>query len=416
MSPAGVFLTGTSEAAALSVGGSQRFEVGVLTRGLAAAVGALGLLVAGAATGAQPIRIGATFGLTGGLASLGGPALDGVKLRVDEINRAGGLLGQPLALETVDTGTNLERTKAAATQLAVAGVAAIVGLTDSDPVLALGPIAQQAGIPVMVVGATSPKLPDQVGDGLFLACFGDNAQAAAGADFTVRRLGLRTAYVLHQTGSEYTTLLAGYFADAFTHDGGDVVGNASYRSLELPGSLPLAEMTAAKPQAIYLAATPEDVGPLVKALRAAGLMQPLIGGDGFDTPLLVDRGGAASEGVVFSTHVYLGEGSSNAARSFADAYRQAYGTSPPNAFAALGYGCAGPGGRRDPAGRQRRSRCGQGSLSGYARLCRHNGHDQFPVGSAGARQDRHHAPGAPGQARQGRRDRACLCSAAVAKA
>jgi len=70
-------------------------------------------------------------------------------------------------------------------------------------------------------------------------------------------------------------------------------------------------------------------------------MQPLIGGDGFATPLLVEQGGAASEGVVFSTHVYLGEGSSNAARSFADAYRQAYGTSPPNAFAALGYDALG---------------------------------------------------------------------------
>ncbi len=40
----------------------------------------------------------------------------------------------------------------------------------------------------MTPGATSPKLPDQIGDDIFLACFGDNVQAAAGADFVKDKL------------------------------------------------------------------------------------------------------------------------------------------------------------------------------------------------------------------------------------
>ena len=35
----------------------------------------------------------------------------------------------------------------------------------------------------VVVGATSPKIPSQVGDMMFLACFGDNVQAAVGAEY-----------------------------------------------------------------------------------------------------------------------------------------------------------------------------------------------------------------------------------------
>ena len=63
-----------------------------------------------------------------------------------------------------------------------------IGFTDSDSVLALGPIFQQAGIPFVTPGATSPKLPEQIGNEIFLACFGDNVQAAAGAEFVKSKL------------------------------------------------------------------------------------------------------------------------------------------------------------------------------------------------------------------------------------
>ena len=61
-------------------------------------------------------------------------------------------------------------------------------------VLAAGPIIQAAGIPFITAGATSPKLPDQVGDMMFLACFGDNVQAAAGAEYAFKNFG-KTAYL-----------------------------------------------------------------------------------------------------------------------------------------------------------------------------------------------------------------------------
>ena len=58
-----------------------------------------------------------------------------------------------------------------------------IGYTDTDSVLASGPTMQKAGIPFITVGATSPKIPTQVGDKAYLACFGDNVQAAVGAEF-----------------------------------------------------------------------------------------------------------------------------------------------------------------------------------------------------------------------------------------
>jgi hypothetical protein len=55
-------------------------------------------------------------------------------------------------------------------------------------------------------GATSPKLPGQVPEFLFLARFGDNVQAAAGAEWAYRQLGERTALVLHDPDQTYLGL------------------------------------------------------------------------------------------------------------------------------------------------------------------------------------------------------------------
>ena len=105
-----------------------------------------------------------------------------------------------------------------------------IGFTDSDSVLALGPIFQQAGIPFVTPGATSPKLPDQIGDMIFLACFGDNVQAAAGADFVKDKLNGKNVYLLRDNAAEYTTLLAKYFKEAFEHDGGKIIGKDDYKT------------------------------------------------------------------------------------------------------------------------------------------------------------------------------------------
>ena len=170
---------------------------------------AASLALAGTGYAADPIRIAAPFNVTGAVSSLDAPALNGAKLKVAEINAAGGVLGRPLELEIFDTKSDPTTIASVASQLVGGGkLAAGVGFTDSDSALALGPIFQKAGIPFVTPGATSPKLPDQIGDTMFLACFGDNVQAAAGAEFVLSKLQAKNVYLLRDNSSEYTTLLA----------------------------------------------------------------------------------------------------------------------------------------------------------------------------------------------------------------
>jgi branched-chain amino acid transport system substrate-binding protein len=289
-----------------------------------------------------PINVGGTYNLTGDLAALDVPASRGSELAVKEINAAGGVLGRQINFIVLDGHTDPGTIGKTARQLTdIDKVVAIVGNSDTDSALVVGAIAQSAGIPYLTEGATSPKLPSQVGSDMFLEPFGDNVQAAAGAEYMYNTLGCRTSWRLWDTSAEYTRLLAQYWQDSYEQLGGKVLLDDTYAQGDSDFSAQIARLKALDPQpdCLYVSAlTATDAGTLAKQLRAAGINSPMIGGDGYDAPELLTAGGAATENVYFTTHAFLSatQGSPKL-KSFMAAYRQEYGADPQSAFAALGY-------------------------------------------------------------------------------
>ena len=287
-----------------------------------------------------PIKIGAGFDLTGPESSLDLPAANGAQLAAKEINAAGGVLGRPLELIVRDSKYDRVVTAQITQQFVNTDkVLAVIGFSDTDSALVAGSVTQPAGLPFIAVGATSPKIPSQVGDLVFLACFGDNVQAAAGAEFSFKTYG-PTAYLLWNNDVEYTTLLARYFNTRFMELGGVVVLADSYPDQVTNFSAQIAKLKALpkQPDAYYIAAMPYDIGLIAKQFRAAGLTGPIIGGDGYDTPNLIYVAGPAAENVFFTTHALMDPLNSTAGiQKFSAAYKAEYDRDPENAFAALGY-------------------------------------------------------------------------------
>lgn len=294
----------------------------------------------GGSGGGDKIKIGGGFALTGDESALDLPAANGAKLAVKEINAAGGVLGKQIDFIVHDSQYKMDVTAQTAKQFVEQDkVQAMIGYTDTDSVLAAGPTFQSAGIPFITVGATSPKIPSQVGDEMFLACFGDNVQAAAGAEYALKNFG-KNAYLLWDKGVEYTSLLGAYFKARFTDAGGTIVLEDSYDDKATDFSAQIAKIKALSPQPdfFYVAAMPYNVGPVVKQMRDAGITGPIIGGDGWDTPDLVKVAGAAADNTFFSTHALMdATGGTDGIKKFMTAYNKEYGHDPENAFAALGY-------------------------------------------------------------------------------
>lgn len=287
------------------------------------------------------IKIGAIYNMSGGQASLDAPSLAGFQLAAKEINANGGIDGKKIEVVVGDGKTDPETaTNAMKELIEVKKVSAVAGFSDNTYVFATGPLAQNAGIPFVTSGATSPLIPDTVGDYMFMAAFGDNAQAAAVADFAQKDLGAKSVWVLTDTSSDFTIGLSKYFKERFEANGGKIALEDEYDgSADVDFSAQITRLKNLNPQpdVLMVSALPDKAGIVVKQIRDMGIDIPIVSGDGFDTPQLVDMGGVPqTNGVYFATHVSL-ESDEAIVKNFVEAYKKETGNAPENAFAALGY-------------------------------------------------------------------------------
>lgn len=290
----------------------------------------LSLLVGlGFSASAAPVKIGAVCADRGPLVPLDGPTWKGAQAAAAVANRSG------QQVELVRIGFDSTPASAAAAVRAALQkdptIAGFVGVSDSNVALAAGREAVRAGKVFVTSGATSPLLPSQLGKRFFLACFGDNVQAAAGAEWLLQR-GARRACVLYDTDKIYTRLLRRYFESAFAQGGGKIAETIAFRAgdpVGIPENLGACD-------AVYLAAeTADDAEAVIRKFRAAGFKGPIVGGDGYDNPSLWS-GNPLAEKVYFTTHAYPANGAGAASAATQAAFRGAY-AGDPDAFGGLGF-------------------------------------------------------------------------------
>ncbi|WP_110373189.1 ABC transporter substrate-binding protein [Chelatococcus asaccharovorans] len=109
-----------------------------------------GPALTGPAVAADPIKIGSVVSATGPAAFLGDPEAKTLKLYVDELNKKGGLLGRPVELVLYDDGGDANKARTFATRLVEDDkVVAMVGGTSTGATMAMIPVFEEAGIPVV---------------------------------------------------------------------------------------------------------------------------------------------------------------------------------------------------------------------------------------------------------------------------
>ncbi|MDB5821078.1 MAG: Amino acid/amide transporter substrate-binding protein family, partial [Rhizobacter sp.] len=103
-----------------------------------------------AAHAADPILIGSVLSMTGPASYIGDPEAKTLKLYVDQINAAGGVLGRQVSLITYDDGSDANKARTFATRLTERDnvVAAIAGST-TGTTMAMVPVFETAEVPFM---------------------------------------------------------------------------------------------------------------------------------------------------------------------------------------------------------------------------------------------------------------------------
>jgi branched-chain amino acid transport system substrate-binding protein len=283
----------------------------------------------------KEIRIGGVGPLTGEAATFGVSTKNGYDMAVAEWNAKGGVLGKQVKLTFADDKGDPAEGATVFTKLIEQDKSvAIIGTVMSKVSLAGAPICQNAKIPMIATSSTNPKVTE-VGDYIFRACFIDPFQGTVGAKFAFEDLKAKTAACIFDVGNDYTKGLSEFFKAKFTALGGQVVGYEGHATGTTDFKAQLTKVLAAKPDVLYVSDYYNDVALIAKQARELGFKGPMLGGDGWDSPKLMEVGGAAVEGCYFTNH-YSQDDTSPIVTEFVKNYKAKY-NAVPDALAALGY-------------------------------------------------------------------------------
>lgn len=294
--------------------------------------------VGSAADSAAVIKIGEVGSMTGSEATFGVSTHQGIEMAVRQVNAEGGIRGKKVEVVLVDDQSKPDEAATAVTKLiSQNGVSAILGEVASSRSIAMAAIAQDNKIPMVTPSSTNPKVTE-MGDYIFRVCFIDPFQGEVMAKFALNDLKFKKVAILRDVKSDYSTGLANFFKIAFIKGGGEVVEDQSYNSGDIDFKSQLTAVRAKGPQAILVPGYYTEVGLIARQAHELGLKIPLLGGDGWDSPKLVEIGGKALDGSYFSNH-YSNENQAPQIQSFISKFKQSFGVMP-DGLSAMGYDAA----------------------------------------------------------------------------
>lgn len=313
-------------------------------KGLGVAAGGLALHPL-ASFGQQPILIGAVIPLSGALASFGPRFQVAAQLALDEVNKAGGVLGRRVELIVRDSGTNPAQGVQSATDLVnVNRVQVIFGAAASGVTIPVSSVTVPAGVVLISPSATSPAITNlRDNDLVFRTAPPDTLQGIVLADLAFGVKGYRNIAIIARNDA-YGAGLADALKANFERLGGRVTSVSLYETNVTDFSAQIAAARAGNPQAISLITFDEGEALITQMVRAGVTNFDLLV-DGNKNQDLIDRlvrsiGAAALEGKV-GTAPALAPGAGGDA--FAKAYKARLNEDPfvftPHSFDALAIVC-----------------------------------------------------------------------------
>jgi branched-chain amino acid transport system substrate-binding protein len=302
-----------------------------------------GAKTAHAAGKPSPIIIGEYGSMSGDQSTFGWSTDAGVQLAVEQINAAGGINGHPLKVILVDDEGTPEGSLNAVEQIiAKDKPTAIIGEVASKLSISAAPACQDAQVPMISPSSTNPRVT-AMGSYIFRVCFIDPFQGVAAAKFAAQNLKAKKAAIITNAAQDYSTGLSEFFTTNFTNLGGIVVARQNYSDGDVDFHAQLERIKAAKPDVIYIPGYYPQVGPIAREARKIGLNVPLIGGDGWDSPMLVEGAGGpgkALEGCYFTDHYSRSDPNLKNIKFVRD-HKKAMNGAVPDALAAMGYDSVG---------------------------------------------------------------------------
>ncbi len=301
---------------------------------LLASAGAL--FAAGQSEEKGPIKIGMYADLSAGTAQWGTDAEKGARLRVKEVNEAGGIMGRQVELVIYDCKTSPTEAVKAYTRLVEQDkVPAVNGSLLSNTALAVSPVAAQLKVPVvsraMDERATTPQFdpndPDNPGPAnpyFFLIQPSAFQQAAVIAGYAIDELGMSTFASLYDKGNAYALYLAKGFSYYVAQRGKKMLGEFEFQSGDKDYKAQLTRIKELGVDGLFIPNYVTEDANAVKQARELGLRATFLGNNSWYKPM-DEVAGAAADGSYFPNNIAFDDPS---LQDFFNKYKAEYGVEP----------------------------------------------------------------------------------------
>jgi branched-chain amino acid transport system substrate-binding protein len=249
---------------------------------------------------ADPIKIGVDGPFTGGSSSMGVSMRDGVRLAVEEINKAGGLLGRPLqVVERDDEAKNERGVQIAQEFVNKEKVAAVVGYINTGVALASQRFLQEAQIPVMNNVATGSLVTHQFDDKpdnyIFRNAAHDSIQAPMIVEEAIARRGFKKVAILADS-TNYGQLGRQDLEKALELKGIKPVAVEKFNIKDVDMTAQLLKAKEAGAEAVLTYGIGPELAQIANGMTKLGWKVPMIGSWTLSMANYIDNAGPGGEG------------------------------------------------------------------------------------------------------------------------
>jgi branched-chain amino acid transport system substrate-binding protein len=261
-------------------------------------------LFSGAALGAEPVKIGVVYPLTGPAAAAGSYQKAGVEIGRDKINAEGGIIGRPVTLFIEDGANDPAQSVSAAEKLVTRDkVDAMIAAWGSSPTLAVSAsVTKKYGVPQVVDTASSVKVTMLDGKRpnpwLFRISPTSRMEAEGLAKVLVPKMGFsKVAFMA--VNNDWGRGAAEEFNKVVNKTGGSVVSTEIINADATDFLTQLTKIKSAGANAIIVTTDQAQVSLILKQYKQLGMNQKILTTGGGIVPegLVLLSGPEAAEGV-----------------------------------------------------------------------------------------------------------------------
>jgi branched-chain amino acid transport system substrate-binding protein len=263
------------------------------------AVTALAALALASCGGEQKLKMGVAGPLTGKDAVFGAQLKNGVEQAVEDINAAGGLLGQKIELLFGDDAGDPKQGRSVANNFVGDGVSFVVGHFNSGVTEPASDVYAENGILMITPGSTNPKITERGLANVFRTCGRDDQQGKVAGDYIAANFKDKKVAIAHDK-TTYGKGLADETKKAMNAAGVQEVLYEGINAGERDFSALVSKIKASGADIVYWGGVHTEGGSILRQMRAAGVTAVMMGGDGIATDEFAALGGPGTDGTLMT--------------------------------------------------------------------------------------------------------------------